>query len=360
MSFQQGLSGLNASSKNLEIIGNNIANANTYGAKSSRAEFSDMYANAINGAGSNAIGIGTNLAAVAQQFTPGSITNTGNALDLAINGSGFFQLADPSGPIHYSRNGQFKIDRDGFIVNNQEQKLMGYAADASGVILPGTATPLQLPTAGIAPAQTTRVTMELNLDSRAKVTNPGAGVVPQIDFNNPDTYNNATSVTVFDAKGQDMTVTYYFQKVDTDQWNIFVTANGEPIAGTPADPGPLTATPISFLSDGSGASIPVSALPVSIGGPITTSSGAAIVTPMSFDLTANFLLYEKLWLGAMYRHTDAVGLLAQYNISGDLSVGYAYDYPITKLNNYTGGSHEFMLGFEFGNKLKGIRSPRYF
>ncbi|MFO1270999.1 MAG: flagellar hook protein FlgE [Rubrivivax sp.] len=302
MGFQQGLSGLNATSKNLEIIGNNIANANTYGAKSSRAEFSDMYANAINGAGSNAIGIGTNLAAVAQQFTPGSITNTGNALDLAINGSGFFQLADPSGPIHYSRNGQFKIDRDGFIVNNQEQKLMGYAADASGVILPGTATPLQLPTAGIAPAQTTRVTMELNLDSRAKVTNPGAGVVPQIDFNNPDTYNNATSVTVFDAKGQDMTVTYYFQKVDTDQWNIFVTANGEPIAGTPADPGPLTATPISFLSDGSGASIPVSALPVSIGGPITTSSGAAIVTPMSFDLNMS----RATQYGASFGVTDMV------------------------------------------------------
>ena len=82
--------------------------------------------------------------------------------------------------------------------------------------------------------------------------------------------------------------------------------------------------------------------------------------PMSFDVTANFLLYEKFWLGAMYRHSDAVGILAQYHISGDLSVGYAYDYPITQLNNHTGGSHEFMLGFEFGNKLKGIRSPRYF
>lgn len=82
--------------------------------------------------------------------------------------------------------------------------------------------------------------------------------------------------------------------------------------------------------------------------------------PMSFDVTANFLLYEKLWLGAMYRYTDAVGVLAQYNLTNDLSVGYAYDYPLTNLNNYTGGSHEFMLGFAFGNKLKGIRSPRYF
>lgn len=82
--------------------------------------------------------------------------------------------------------------------------------------------------------------------------------------------------------------------------------------------------------------------------------------PLSFDLSANFLLYEKLWLGAMYRHSDAVGLLAQYNITNDLSVGYAYDYPISVLHDHSGGTHEFMLGFEFGNKLKGIRSPRYF
>ncbi len=81
MSFQQGLSGLNASSKNLAVIGNNIANANTYGAKASRAEFSDVYAAALNGAGTNSIGIGVNVAAVAQQFTQGNITiqkmNTG-------------------------------------------------------------------------------------------------------------------------------------------------------------------------------------------------------------------------------------------------------------------------------------------
>ncbi|MFT3884136.1 MAG: type IX secretion system membrane protein PorP/SprF [Flavobacteriales bacterium] len=82
--------------------------------------------------------------------------------------------------------------------------------------------------------------------------------------------------------------------------------------------------------------------------------------PMSFDLSANFLFYEKFWLGAMYRHQDAVGALAQYYITNDLTVGYAYDYPLSPIRNHSGGSHEFMLGFEFGNKLKGIRSPRYF
>jgi type IX secretion system PorP/SprF family membrane protein len=82
--------------------------------------------------------------------------------------------------------------------------------------------------------------------------------------------------------------------------------------------------------------------------------------PLSFDLSANFLLYEKLWLGAMYRYSDAVGALAQYNITDGLSVGYSYDYPLSDLNAHSGGTHEFMLGVELGKEPKGIRSPRYF
>lgn len=82
--------------------------------------------------------------------------------------------------------------------------------------------------------------------------------------------------------------------------------------------------------------------------------------PLSFDLSANFLLYEKLWLGAMYRHTDAVGALVQYNITNSFSAGYAYDYPLSPLRNYNGGSHEVMIGLDLGTTPKGIRSPRYF
>jgi len=285
MSFQQGLSGLNSTSKNLEVIGNNIANANTYGAKIARAEFADMYANALNGAGANSVGIGTSLAAVAQQFTQGNITTTGSSMDLAVNGAGFFQVTDGVSPTMYSRNGQFKVDREGFFVNDQKLQLMGYPADGSGVIQPGAAKPLQLPTAGIAPNPTSEIGLEMNLDSRAATTNPGAGVVPQIDFSDASTYNNATSLTVYDAKGQDVALTYYFQKTDTDQWNIFVTANGTPTAGTADDPQPLTNPPITFAADGSAPTIDVSALPISIAGPLTNSDGASIVTPMDFTLS---------------------------------------------------------------------------
>jgi len=284
MSFQQGLSGLNASSKSLDIIGNNIANASTYGAKSSRAEFSDMYANALNGAGSNAVGIGVTLATVAQQFTQGNITTTANAMDLSINGAGFFQVSNGLSPTQYTRNGQFKIDREGFIVNDQSLKLLGYPAGADGIIQPGEAVPLQLPTAGIAPASTTGITVEANLDSRSGTTYPGDGVTPQIDFSDPTTYNNATSVTVYDVKGQDVAMTYYFQKTATDQWNVYATANGVPVNGTADEPLPLTDTPIDFATDGSGPLADLSALPVTISGDLTNSSGASIVTPMNFTL----------------------------------------------------------------------------
>ncbi|MGQ3052848.1 MAG: flagellar hook protein FlgE [Roseateles sp.] len=236
MSFQQGLSGLNAASKNLDVIGNNIANSGTYGAKGSRAEFSDVYAAALNGAGQNQIGIGTSLQSVAQQFTQGNITVTENPMDLAINGGGFFQVSDGVNPTRYSRNGQFKVSKDGFIVNNDQLKLMGYPANGAGVIQPGTAQPLQLPTGGIPPATTAKVTMEFNLDSRLKSTAPGGGTGVGMDLKDSATYNNATSMTVYDAKGQDVAVTFYFQRAadasgavpPNDVWNVYATANGTP------------------------------------------------------------------------------------------------------------------------------------
>ena len=258
MSFQQGLSALNASSKNLEVIGNNIANANTYGAKSSRAEFADIYATAINGAGVNAVGNGVSLAAVSQQFTQGTVVSTANPMDLAINGGGFFQVSDGSNPTMYTRNGQFKVDREGYVVNAQGNKLMGYPADATGTVQPGAAGPLRLPTSGIAPSPTTSAKLEMNLDARAPVTRPATGAA--IDLGNPATYNNATSLTVYDAKGQDVALTYYFQKAAPDTWDVYVTANGTPIS-TDAAGNAVASTTINFPPGGG--------VPTSPSGPVT-------------------------------------------------------------------------------------------
>ena len=246
MSFQQGLSGLNASSKNLEVIGNNIANSQTYGAKSSRTEFADMYAASLNGAGSNDVGIGVQIQTVAQQFTQGNISITENPMDLAINGAGFFQVSDGKSPTVYTRNGQFKVDKDGNIVNNDQLKLMGYPADDNGVIQPGLAQGLKLPTGGIDPKTTSTIKMEFNLDSRAgptaayDLTDPADPNSPKIDktgitLNDPTSYNNATSMTVYDAKGQPIALTLYYQRANNDDangntvWNVYMTANGSAV-----------------------------------------------------------------------------------------------------------------------------------
>ncbi|MFO1330398.1 MAG: flagellar hook protein FlgE [Rubrivivax sp.] len=261
MSFQQGLSGLNATSKNLEVIGNNIANAGTYGAKSSRAEFSDFYAAALNGSTAASAGIGVRLSTIAQQFTQGSINSTDNPLDVAINGRGFFQVSDGVSPPKYTRNGQFKVDRDGYVVNNAGLKLLGYDADiATGQIQAGVAVPLQLPTGGVAPQATSDITMQLNLDSTKSVKVPASGA--QIDFANRDTYNDATSQTVFDAKGQSIALTYYFQRASAktvgdpsavDTWNVFVTANGQTVApaGATDNTAPEPVFTVTFSDDGS-------------------------------------------------------------------------------------------------------------
>lgn len=280
MSFQQGLSGLNASSRDLEVIGNNVANANTYGAKAARAEFADMYANSMNGAGSNAVGIGVQVAAIAQQFTQGNITTTDNPLDLAINGSGFFQVSNGAGPNMYTRNGQFKQDRDGYLVNDQSHKLLGYPADSTGTIIPGKAVPLQLPTGGISPHATDAAAIEATLDSRVA---PSNAAVP-INFSDGSTYYKATSQTVYDTKGQDVALTYYFRKTATDQWDVYATANGTSVATSGGNPAPIAS--ITYPSSGGTPTSPTA--PVAFNVPAVTLSAGGLSEPINniqLDLT---------------------------------------------------------------------------
>ena len=321
MGFQQGLSGLNASSKSLEVIGNNIANANTYGAKSSRAEFADVYANAIGGT-RNAIGIGVSVAAVAQQFTQGNITGTDNPLDVAINGGGFFQVRDPSGAMTYSRNGQFKVDNAGFIVNNQGSHLMGFPADATGTIIPGTATALQMPTAGITPQVTTGIQMEMNLDSRAGVTLPTAGA--PIDFADPSTYNNATSQTVYDVQGNEVSLTYYFQKTGTDTWNVYVAANGTPLATSGGNPAPSTT--ITFPTNGGTPTAPAGTVALDI--PSVSNAVGAVTVPITgvaLDLSGATQYGAQFGVTDLQQDGYSAGQLigAQIDANGVISARYS-------------------------------------
>lgn len=208
MSFQQGLSGLNLSAKQLDVIGNNVANSGTVGFKQSQAQFSDMYAASLAGGGAVQVGTGGKVAAVVQQFTQGNITNTSNPMDVAISGQGFFRMIDPSGSILYSRNGQFQVDKNGFIVNNQGHKLSGYMPNAAGTIIPGQPLPIQLNAADVAPKQTANVVVGVNLDAREATP-----VNPTFSPLDPTSYNRSTSTSVYDSLGVNHMGALYFQRV---------------------------------------------------------------------------------------------------------------------------------------------------
>lgn len=163
MPFDTALSGIRSASSDLSVTGNNIANASTTGFKSSRAEFGDLYATSVLGAGSNPIGSGVRLQDVAQQFNQGNIAFTENEMDMAVNGNGFFVLRS-EGEQLYSRAGSFSIDKDGYVVNNTSAKLQGFPADATGNIS-GLQGDVQIATSNLSPRSTTQVDSRLNLNS---------------------------------------------------------------------------------------------------------------------------------------------------------------------------------------------------
>lgn len=167
MAFNTGLSGLRAASVDLDVTGNNIANASTVGFKGSKAQFGDLYASGFLSSGTNPIGDGVRVQDVKQSFGQGNISFTDNGLDMAINGDGFFVLNN-GGEIRYSRAGQFGIDKDGFITNNQNMRVQGFTADADGN-LSGVRGDLQVETDNLAPRRTTNLRSDLNLDSRQSV-----------------------------------------------------------------------------------------------------------------------------------------------------------------------------------------------
>ena len=220
MSFQQGLSGLNGAAKSLDVIGNNIANASTVGFKGSTTQFADVYARSLNGAGGNTAGIGVSVAAIAQQFTQGNIETSNNPLDIAINGAGFFRI-EQAGVVQYSRNGQFSLDKQGFIVNAQGAKLTGYGLGANGQLAAGAAVPLQIDTSDQPPKVTSKIDIQLNLDSRSPQK-----VVSEFDINDPDSYNKQVPMNVYDTLGNPHTMSTYYLKSGPNTWEVYASNDG--------------------------------------------------------------------------------------------------------------------------------------
>ncbi|MCA1854651.1 flagellar hook protein FlgE [Massilia oculi] len=220
MSFQQGLSGLNGAAKSLDVIGNNIANASTVGFKGATTQFADVYANSLSGAGGVTAGIGVKVAAIAQQFSQGNVESSNNPLDMAINGPGFFRT-ETAGMIQYTRNGQFSLDKNGYMVNAQGARLTGYGLNANGQLAAGAPVALRIETADLDPVATSKIQVQMNLDSRSlpPTTTP-------FDINDPTTYNRQTPLSVYDTLGNAHVLSTYYVKTDAGTWNVYAANDG--------------------------------------------------------------------------------------------------------------------------------------
>jgi flagellar hook protein FlgE len=215
------VSGLNTYGNAMSVIGNNIANVGTVGFKSSQASFADLVSASLGGGSSTGqVGLGVFLNDVQTSFTQGSLSNTGNTLDLAIDGNGFFQLADNTGTTSYSRAGQFKVNNLGQIVDPSNRFLQGYQATATGVVL-GTVGNITLSTATIAPQATSTTTVEANLNAASTVP------VAAFDVTDAATYNFSNGITVYDTLGaQHQLRMYYVKAAAANTWNLHSQIDG--------------------------------------------------------------------------------------------------------------------------------------
>jgi flagellar hook protein FlgE len=331
MSFQTGLSGLNAASQNLDVIGNNIANANTVGMKSSRAEFADLVASAIGaGGGGNGAGIGTVVATISQNFSQGNINITGNNLDVAINGGGFYQLTKTDGTTAYTRAGQFKLDKDGGIITNTGAALMGYPTDVDGKTTSFTTQKLSVPTgAPIAAKQTTAIIAEFNLDARAPIAS-ALPVTPR------GTYG--TSLTTYDSQGKPIPVSLYFERIDptvsppavntsplaTDQWAVY----------NSLDPAATSVGILSFDASGKLSPWPNSTFPNQdpLAGPLGLT-----VTPTQPSIIPAFQVDVDISKVSQYGVNFAISALSQDGYTSGEFTGLSIDSKGVITTRYSNG-----------------------
>jgi flagellar hook protein FlgE len=327
MSFTTALSGLNAAANNLAVIGNNIANANTTGFKESRAEFADVYASSIDGSNVGGVstiqpGAGVRVAADAQQFTQGTMNTTGNNLDMAINGQGFFTLAANPANLNslvYSRAGAFEVNQDGIVTNTQGQALLAYKPNgttAAAGFSTGVLTTVSLNTGTGLPTATTKVNLGVNLDANS----PAIATA----FNPLDstTYTSQTSTTIYDSLGVSHNLTTYFvagaATPPTSNWTVHHYITDDPLAPASVDTAPATLT---FDSTGK-LTVPANGqVPLA---PYVTGTSAANITA-TMDYTGSTQLSSAFGVNALTQDGLAAGNLTGISIdnSGIISANYS-------------------------------------
>jgi len=228
-----GVTGLSVNSDGMSVIANNIANANGKGFKYDRPEFDDLLSVDL-GAGSAQMGRGARLSDVKTIHTQGSSTVTENLTDLAIQGSGFFAIRnnqteiEESGGLFFTRVGSFHFDKDGFLCDNIGGKVQGYMADDEGILSTQTSD-IRIMTNNIKPVATTKIMMNVNLDSRAEP------LTEEFDMKRPDkTSNFANTINVYDSHGRAHAMTTYFRRLPGNeggpQWQWYSTIKSDELA----------------------------------------------------------------------------------------------------------------------------------
>jgi flagellar hook protein FlgE len=226
MSFNIALTGLNAATQDLSVTSNNLANSQTVGFKASRAEFGDIFASTQTGVASTAVGNGVRVQEVAQLFSQGNTKTTGNSLDLAINGNGFFTVSN-NGSLSYTRDGEFQLNNAGQVVTASGAKLQVYAPLPTGGFNTGGLADLTLTTNESAPQATS--TAQITATLPANASQP---VTTTFSPSDPTSYNNTTSLTVYDSLGSAHTQSLYFTKTaNPNEWTVQTYIDGNAVGG---------------------------------------------------------------------------------------------------------------------------------
>jgi flagellar hook protein FlgE len=242
-----GQNGLSTTSLELGVVGDNVANAGTIGFKAGRASFADLVGENLVGGGGQ-LGLGSRLIAVQKILTQGALATTGVSTDLAISGPGHFVVRMPNGQLAYTRNGQFTLDQDGFMVDLQGNRVQGFPADTAGA-LGGVPSNLQVGQATSPPTPTTTITVRANLDSTQPAIPTGFDPTDATTIANTTTFSSTTQV--FDSLGRPIDVTIHYTKVGDGQWQWNAVIDGaNQQGGTAGTPVVIAGGTLNFNTDG--------------------------------------------------------------------------------------------------------------
>jgi len=332
MSFSQAVSGLNAASTNLDVIGNNIANSATSGFKSATASFADMFAG-------SQTGMGVKVAAITQDFSDGTTSTTNRGLDVALSGNGFFRLTDATGGVFYSRNGQLSLNENRQLVNTQGLSVTGYPATGTPPTIAQGAQPvaMTIPNTMMIAKASTAGTMVANLNSTDKVPTTTT-------FNSSDdsSYNYVNTLTTYDSLGNSHDNNVYFVKTAANNWDVWsqdtsvspaaaagkigsLTFNENGTLRSSTTPGDATATPVV---------LPVTSTPaVALSLPLNVANNGA-VNPQTVQLNFAGSIQQNTGsnsIGSLTQDGYAAGQMTGYTINDDGTVSGVYSNQKTQL-----------------------------